>query len=162
MLKYTICFLYASGSVLLLNRQSAPWMGRWNGVGGKLEPGETPLQGAVREIHEETGLELAESEIRYSGTVTWSIDGVTTGGMYTFVAELNDPSVLPTPTANEEGILDWKPIEWVLHPNNQGIASNLPYYLPALLDTIQPVDHHCTFEQGVLTAVTVVEPSVAG
>ncbi len=35
----------------------------WATVGGGLEPGETPEQGALREMHEETGLLLAAEEL---------------------------------------------------------------------------------------------------
>lgn len=31
-------------------------MGKWNGLGGKLEPSETPEECAIREIREEAGL----------------------------------------------------------------------------------------------------------
>lgn len=38
--------------------------GKWNGLGGKFEPGETPEECAIREIREETGLELRNPVLR--------------------------------------------------------------------------------------------------
>ena len=35
----------------------------WNTTGGGIDAGETPRQAAVRELREETGLELAEDEV---------------------------------------------------------------------------------------------------
>merc|ERR1712232_225856 len=32
--------------------------GKWNRVGGKVEPGESPLHGAVREVNEECGINV--------------------------------------------------------------------------------------------------------
>ncbi|WJH35841.1 hypothetical protein N6H14_07935 [Paenibacillus sp. CC-CFT747] len=43
MFRYTICFIRRGNRILLLNRNAPAWMGAWNGVGGKLEPGEAPL-----------------------------------------------------------------------------------------------------------------------
>jgi dATP pyrophosphohydrolase len=40
--------------VLLLERADKP--GFWQSVTGSLEPGETPMQAAIREVSEETGL----------------------------------------------------------------------------------------------------------
>lgn len=37
MYQYTLCFIERGDAILLLNRQKAPWMGCWNGVGGKIE-----------------------------------------------------------------------------------------------------------------------------
>lgn len=42
--------------VLLVRRRNPPDAGRWGFPGGHVEPGETALAAAVRELHEETGL----------------------------------------------------------------------------------------------------------
>lgn len=38
--------------------------GKWNGLGGKLEPGETPEECAAREIREESGLVARRLELK--------------------------------------------------------------------------------------------------
>ena len=52
---------------LLLRRsfsdQNRP--GEWDSPGGHIEPGETPEQAAVREVREETGLRIRESDLRF-------------------------------------------------------------------------------------------------
>lgn len=55
----------------MLNRNKAPWMGKWNGVGGKINPNESPLDCMIREAQEETGLMLTQFEPR--GILTWEI-----------------------------------------------------------------------------------------
>lgn len=59
-MKYTVCFLYTDNGekVLLQRKNKTQYAGRLNGVGGKIEPGETPLEGARREIMEETGVNI--------------------------------------------------------------------------------------------------------
>lgn len=42
--------------ILLAMKKRGFGMGRWNGVGGKLEPGESIVDGALRETHEEIGV----------------------------------------------------------------------------------------------------------
>lgn len=51
----------AGGAALILTRRATTMRahaGQWALPGGRLEPGETPLEGALRELHEELGLEL--------------------------------------------------------------------------------------------------------
>jgi 8-oxo-dGTP diphosphatase len=60
----SLCFVVKNGEILLIHKKRGLGAGKVNGPGGRLEPGETPLQCAVRETQEEigvtpTGLELA-------------------------------------------------------------------------------------------------------
>ncbi len=47
------------GAVLLVRRANPPLAGRWTLPGGKVEPGETPAEAIVREVREETGLDVS-------------------------------------------------------------------------------------------------------
>jgi 8-oxo-dGTP diphosphatase len=51
--------LVRGGKVLLIRRGKEPLRGRWVVPGGTVEPGETLQQALVREMREETGLEVA-------------------------------------------------------------------------------------------------------
>ena len=56
----TLCYLRKDGKTLMIHRikkQNDMHQGKWNGLGGKLEPGESPEECAIREIREESGLE---------------------------------------------------------------------------------------------------------
>jgi len=49
---------YEDGSIILARRGSAPYKGMWALPGGKMDEGETIEQTAIREIKEETGLDI--------------------------------------------------------------------------------------------------------
>jgi 8-oxo-dGTP diphosphatase len=51
------------GSVLLARRAGPPDEGKWDLPGGFLEEGEHPLDAVVRELREETGLEIEPLEL---------------------------------------------------------------------------------------------------
>jgi 8-oxo-dGTP diphosphatase len=53
----------ADGRVLAIERGKPPGVGLWSLPGGKQEPGETLKQAVVREVREETGLEVEVGEL---------------------------------------------------------------------------------------------------
>lgn len=148
MINYTIGFIRHGDRLLLLNRRYAPNMGLWNGVGGKIEAGESPIDAILREIKEETGLQLPQ--IRFAGIVTWGerYDQVR-GGMYAFLGSLEAP-VPEGPIEVPEGILAWKPLSWVTDPLNQGVVPSLPRFLPVMFRDPTPYRHHCIYGDGRL------------
>lgn len=50
--------LDAAGRLLLVRRGQAPSAGLWSVPGGRVEPGESAAEAAVREVREETGLDV--------------------------------------------------------------------------------------------------------
>jgi len=107
----------------------------------------------LRETFEETGIKLADAQ--YRGVVSWESDGISTGGMYVFAAELPEDYVYSTPVKISEGILDWKSIDWILSERNHGIGEMIPYYLPAILNG-ECLEHRCTFSNHRLTGYSAV------
>ena len=59
----TLCYIEQDGKILLLYRNKKENdlnEGKWIGVGGKFEPGETAEECLLREVYEETGLKLTK------------------------------------------------------------------------------------------------------
>lgn len=55
----TLCYVHRNGRTLMMLRNKIPGdphRGKWNGLGGKMEPGETPEECVKREVMEESGL----------------------------------------------------------------------------------------------------------
>lgn len=55
-----LCLLVNNDKVLLVKRGKDPHQGKYIPVGGKIEPFETPLQAAKREVSEETNNEVVD------------------------------------------------------------------------------------------------------
>ncbi len=109
---------------MLLRRQHPPNAGLWNGVGGKLEPGEDPYAGCVREVAEETGFAIATPQLRALLVVS-----VRTPPALWIIFVFTAPAPGPHPRASGEGELAW--VELADVPAVR-MPPDLPMILPRL------------------------------
>ena len=58
----TLCMVLENGRILLAMKKRGFGAGKWNGVGGKLEAGETVEEAAKREAWEEIGVTITDME----------------------------------------------------------------------------------------------------
>lgn len=117
--------------VLLVHRnarQDDPHFGKFNGLGGKLEPGEDIVAGMRREIREEANLEC--DELRLRGTINWPGFGKHGEAWFGFLFVIDRWHGTPPP-CNAEGSLEWHAIEEIASlPLWEGDR----YFLPLLFD----------------------------
>lgn len=155
MIAYTLGFVLRGKEILMLNRNKSPWMGAWNGVGGKLAVDESPLQCMRRELFEETGIDPDSALFEDRGELSWTDFEAIGNGLRVFLIRVPESLSLLTPLKTPEGILDWKPISWIVDFKNEGVAKNIPFFLPTLLEEPSLKHIHCTFENGRLMTVTI-------
>ena len=63
----TLCYVRSNGRTLMMHRNKKEGdvhRGKWNGLGGKLDAGESPEECVIREIREESGLTILEPRLR--------------------------------------------------------------------------------------------------
>lgn len=102
----TISFPIHDDEILLMKvgPTKGKWAGLLNGIGGHVEPGESSLTAAVRELQEETGLLIPNQ--RLSGVVTVDT-GTNPGiGLFVFIAEAEPRPLIPS----AEGDPVWLPL----------------------------------------------------
>ena len=133
--------LSADGSeVLMIRRDTRPddiHYGKYNGLGGKLEPDEDAVSAIRREVREEAGIDCTRVEL--AGTISWPGFGRDGANWFGFVFRIPQWSGTPL-TGNDEGSLHWMPVADVL-------AGRLPmwesdrHFLPLVLGP-DPVPFH--------------------
>ncbi|RLE42398.1 DNA mismatch repair protein MutT [Candidatus Woesearchaeota archaeon] len=63
----TLCYVKHNGKTLMIHRIKKAddiHKGKWNGLGGKIKPGESPEECVIREVMEESGLKLEKPELK--------------------------------------------------------------------------------------------------
>lgn len=123
-----LVFITYESDILLL--KGAPdkrlWPNLYNGVGGHIERGESPLDTVLREVEEEVGLTELH-DVRLRGVVNIATDDVTTG-ILMFVYTAVSPS--RHVTASREGTPEW--IDPTQLDRNACVA-DLPALIPRVL-----------------------------
>ena len=142
----TLCYVRRPGQTLMLHRVKKAndmHQGKWNGLGGKLEPGETPEACAIREIYEESGLRVTHPELR--GFLTFP-DFRPGESWYTFVFVCRHftGGLIDSP----EGVLQWIDDE-ALPTLNLWEGDRL--FFPWLEENGRLFSGHFTYVQGRLT-----------
>ncbi|ANB17403.1 NUDIX hydrolase [Dokdonella koreensis] len=100
--------------VLLVHRNARPddqHLGKYNGLGGKMEPAEDVVTCMRREIREEAGIEC--TELRLRGTISWPGFGKRGEDWLGFVFLIDRYEGTPL-TANPEGTLEWIAVDRIL------------------------------------------------
>jgi 8-oxo-dGTP pyrophosphatase MutT (NUDIX family) len=107
-------------SALILTRRAGSLRehrGQWAMPGGRIDAGETAVQAALRELHEEINLEVDESQVL--GTLD---DYITRSGY------------------NITPVVVWSEVDWEdLHPNPGEVASINPFTFSELSRTDSPI-----------------------
>lgn len=111
----TLCYVRENGRTLMIHRtkkRNDMHQGKWNGLGGKLEAGESPEECARREIQEESGLNV--DRLILKGVLTFP-EFSKGEDWYAFIFEACGVSgeMIDSP----EGVLEWVPDEQVLELN---------------------------------------------
>lgn len=133
----TLVYCLRDGEVLLLRRRKEPFAGLWVAPGGKIEPGESPVDGAVRELHEETGLRAAHPVLRGVIKETAPRDDWQ-WLLFAYVVRDFDGDLV---SENREGSLRWWPVaDW---PRIPMPAADLRFFAPVVLGAGAP--HEPTF-----------------
>jgi 8-oxo-dGTP diphosphatase len=99
--------------VLLIHRNARPGdphLGKYNGLGGKLDPAEDVVACMRREIREEAGVECDELELR--GTISWPGFGNAGEDWFGFLFRVTRYSGTPL-DRNPEGEVEWVDVERV-------------------------------------------------
>jgi 8-oxo-dGTP diphosphatase len=128
--------------VLILKSKPAWQLGKFNGIGGSIEAGETPDQAMIREFFEETGLKTEASEwteiCHYINPEVYEVH---------FFRSFSDQIWEVSTTAPEEGEVS----VCRLNPLPTNVISNLNWLIPMALDEHLSWDRPITIFEGQMT-----------
>jgi 8-oxo-dGTP diphosphatase len=124
----TLIFITHDNKVLLLKGAADKriWPGKYNGIGGHVERGESVKSAALREIAEETGL-AAVDDLTLRGVINIATDDPDLGIMLFVFTAVSESTEL---SASQEGTPEW--VDWrQLDPS--AMVEDLPLLLPRVL-----------------------------
>ena len=101
----TLCFVVRGGEILLIHKKRGLGAGKINGPGGRIEPGETALECAIRETEEELG--VTPTGVREAGTLLFQF----TDGLALYGAVFRADGCLGSAHETDEAIPLWTALE---------------------------------------------------
>jgi 8-oxo-dGTP diphosphatase len=116
---------------LMIHRNARPGdlhLGKYNGLGGKVERDEDVASGMRREILEEAGIVCGTMRMR--GTISWPGFGKQGEDWFGFVFVIDDFTGTPL-TANPEGTLEWVDVDKI---ENLPLWEGDRQFLPLVFD----------------------------
>jgi 8-oxo-dGTP diphosphatase len=117
---YCLGFIFHGDRVVLISKKRPEWqVGKLNGIGGKVEPGETSVAAMSRECKEETNVFIPESAWTYFATLQG--DGYIIDVFFTHEGTLTS---LKTTTDEEISV------EWIDELNRIPVIPNLRWLIP--------------------------------
>jgi len=81
----TLLYIVKNNKILLIEKKRGLGAGLYNGVGGKVEDGELPLNAAIRECEEEIGIKPLDPE--WMGVLEFINDGSVYSYVHVFISE---------------------------------------------------------------------------
>ncbi len=134
MKKFVVLMVFTKDykKVLLVKRNKKPYAGCWNGIGGKVEEGESILDTAKRECLEETGIVLENPKHLF--TLSYPEENPKNPGtVLNVVYDFTDEKEVKE---NYEGTYEWKDVEFVMDSESREIAgySNLCQFVKEIFD----------------------------
>jgi len=135
-----LCFVLDGDRVLLLRGAATKriWPNKYNGLGGHVERGEDIYTAALREIHEESGVEV--TNLRLRGVVTIDAGHPVGIVLFIFLADAVTTEARPS----NEGTLEWVPLDALA---TYDVVEDIRVVLPQVLRADREAQVFCAHYQ---------------
>ncbi len=149
MRKAVLCFVILGDEILMINRNKPPFMGLWNALGGKVKDGESIFEAGKREIFEESG--IAVNNVELLSEFTWNYDDELG---YALVSKITEEDIKGKtfPLVLEEGLVDFKNVDWVLNAKNYGVIEDLAVFIKDIKNGVKQ-NYHLVYKNKKLKRV---------